>query len=79
MTHMGQAIELALSAASWRVAPRSTGPAIRSSRLYLQAGIKLGISHSGRRSLAARVFGATGDGETVQTNLGFQYLDHSLT
>lgn len=39
------------------------------SRLYRQAGIKLGSSHSGRRSLAARVLAATGDVETVQTIL----------
>ncbi|MBF7142591.1 tyrosine-type recombinase/integrase [Pseudomonas sp. hsmgli-8] len=47
------------------------------SRLYQQAGITLGSSHSGRRSLAARVLAATGDAETVQTMLGHQHLDHS--
>ena len=47
------------------------------SRLYRQAGIKLGSSHSGRRSLAARVLAATGDVETVHTILGHQHLDHS--
>ncbi|MFU3033097.1 integrase [Pseudomonas aeruginosa] len=47
------------------------------SRLYRQAGIKLGSSHSGRRSLAARVLAATGDVATVQTILGHQHLDHS--
>ncbi len=46
------------------------------SRLYRQAGIKLGSSHSGRRTLAARVQAATGDVETVQTVLGRQELDH---
>lgn len=47
------------------------------SRLYRQAGIKLGSSHSGRRLLAARVLAATGDVETVQTILGHQHLNHS--
>lgn len=47
------------------------------SRLYRQASIKLGSSHSGRRSLAAKVLAATGDVETVQTILGHACLDHS--
>jgi len=47
------------------------------SRLYPNARIKLGSSHSGRRSLAARVLAATGEVETVQTILGHQHLDHS--
>lgn len=47
------------------------------SRLYRQAGIKLGSSHSGRRTLAARVLAATGDVETVQAVLGHQELDHT--
>ncbi|EKT4478408.1 tyrosine-type recombinase/integrase [Pseudomonas putida] len=47
------------------------------SRLYRQAGIKQGSSHSGRRSLAAKVLQATGDVETVQTILGHACLDHS--
>lgn len=47
------------------------------SRLYRQAGIKQGSSHSGRRSLAAKVLAATGDVETVQTILGHSCLDHS--
>ncbi|HIE2516866.1 TPA: tyrosine-type recombinase/integrase [Pseudomonas aeruginosa] len=47
------------------------------SRIYRQAGIKLGSSHSGRRTLAARVLAATGDVETVQTILGHQHIDHS--
>jgi len=46
------------------------------SRLYRQAGIKQGSSHSGRR-LAAKVLAATGDVETVQTILGHACLDHS--
>lgn len=47
------------------------------SRLYRQAGIKHGSSHSGRRSLAAKVLAATDDVETVQTILGYACLDHS--
>ncbi|UBZ00487.1 integrase (plasmid) [Pseudomonas cannabina pv. alisalensis] len=46
------------------------------SRLYRQAGVKFGSSHSERRSRAARVLAATGDVDTVQTILGHQ-LDHS--
>ncbi|MGP9768279.1 tyrosine-type recombinase/integrase [Halomonas sp. AOP13-D3-9] len=47
------------------------------SRLYRQAGIKLGSSHSGRRTLAARVLAATGDIEAVQAILGHSELDHT--
>lgn len=47
------------------------------SRLYRQAGIKQGSSHSGRRTLAARVLAGTGDVEVVQAILGHQELDHS--
>ncbi len=47
------------------------------SRLYRQAGIKLGSSHSGRRTLAARVLAATADVETVQAVLGHSELDHT--
>ena len=47
------------------------------SRLYPQAGIKQGSSHSSRRSLAAKVLAATGDVETVQTILGHFCIDHS--
>lgn len=81
MTHKGQAFELAFK---HRVL--DGGPAVYRacdalqqtiSRLYRQAGIKGGSSHSGRRSLAARVLAATGDVETVQTILGHQSLDHS--
>lgn len=46
-------------------------------RLYRQAGIKLRSSHSGRRTLAARVLAATGDVETVQAVLGHSELDHT--
>ncbi len=47
------------------------------SRLYRQAGIKHGSSHSGRRTLAAKVLAATGDVETVQMILGHACLDLS--
>jgi site-specific recombinase XerD len=46
-------------------------------RLYRQAGIKQGSSHSGRRSLAAKVLAATGSVEIVQTILGHACLDHT--
>lgn len=81
MTHKGQAFEL-----SFKRRELESGPEVYRacdalqqtiSRLYRQAGIKLGSSHSGRRSLAARVLAATGDVETVQTILGHQHLDHS--
>ncbi|GKS06678.1 hypothetical protein PSTH1771_16700 [Pseudomonas syringae pv. theae] len=39
--------------------------------------INQGSSHSGRRSLAAKVLAATGDVETVQTILGRACFDHS--
>lgn len=47
------------------------------SRIYRQAGIKHGSSHSGRRTLAATVLAATGDVDIVQTILGHAQLDHS--
>ncbi|WP_055137503.1 site-specific integrase [Pseudomonas corrugata] len=34
-------------------------------------------SHSGRRTLAAKVLAATGDVDTVQTILGHSHLDHA--
>lgn len=73
-THKGQAFELAFkhreldSGSEVYRACDSLQQAI--SRLYRQAGIKQGSSHSGRRSLAAKVLAATGDVETVQTILG---------
>ncbi|KPB36941.1 Integrase [Pseudomonas amygdali pv. sesami] len=81
MTHKGQAFELAFK---HRVL--DSGPEVYRAcdalqqtitRLYRQAGIKQGSSHSGRRSLAAKVLAATGDVETVQTILGHACLDHS--
>jgi site-specific recombinase XerD len=47
------------------------------SQLYRHARIKLGSSHSGQRSLAARVLAATGDVETVQSILGHQHRSTS--
>jgi len=43
----------------------------------LRSAIQNGSSHSGRRSLAAKVLAATGDVETVQTILGHACLDHA--
>ncbi|MBM1197645.1 tyrosine-type recombinase/integrase [Pseudomonas weihenstephanensis] len=80
-THKGQAFELA-----FKHRQLDSGPEVYRacdslqqtiSRLYRQAGIKQGSSHSGRRSLAAKVLAATGDVETVQTILGHACLDHS--
>ena len=81
MTHKGQAFELA-----FKHRQLDSGPEVYRacdalqqtiSRLYRQAGITLGSSHGGRRSLAAKVLAATGDVETVQTILGHSCLDHS--
>lgn len=80
MTHKGQAFELA-----FKHRQLDSGPEVYRAcdalqqtvtRLYRQAGIKQGSSHSGRRSLAAKVLAATGDVETVQTILGHACLDH---
>ncbi|WP_328824496.1 tyrosine-type recombinase/integrase [Pseudomonas arcuscaelestis] len=73
-THKGQAFELAFKHRELESGPKvyracdSLQQTI--SRLYRQAGIKQGSSHSGRRSLAAKVLAATGDVETVQMILG---------
>lgn len=81
MTHKGQAFELAFKRRELDSGPEvyRACDALQQtiSRLYRQAGIKQGSSHSGRRSLAARVLAATGDVETVQAILGHQHLDHS--
>ncbi|MEB8059248.1 tyrosine-type recombinase/integrase [Pseudomonas fulva] len=45
--------------------------------IYRQAGIKHGSSHSGRRTLAAKVLAVTGKVDTVQTILGHSHLDHT--
>lgn len=47
------------------------------SRLYRQAGIKLGSSHSGHRTLACMVLADTGDVEMAQAMLCHQDLDHT--
>jgi len=79
-THKGQAFELAFKHRELHGRPEvyracdSLQQTI--SRLYRQAGIKQGSSHSGRRSLAAKILAATGDFETVQTILGHSSIDH---
>lgn len=82
MTHKGQAFELAFKRRELESGPEvyRACDALQQtiSRLYRQAGIKLGSSHSGRRSLAARVLAATGDVETVQMILGHKHLDRNL-
>jgi len=81
LSHKGQAFELAFKhrqLACGPVAYRACDALQQTfTRLYRQAGIKQGSSHSGRRSLAAKVLAATGDVETVQTILGHACLDHS--
>lgn len=81
MTHKGEAFELAFKHRDVESGPEvyRACDALQQtiSRLYRQAGIKAGSSHSGRRSLAARVLAGAGDVETVQTILGHQHLDHS--
>jgi site-specific recombinase XerD len=81
MTFKGEAFELA-----FKHRMLDTGPEVYRccdslqqtfSRLYRQAGIKGGSSHSGRRTLAAKVLAATGDVDTVQAILGHSQLDHS--
>ncbi|AMB88295.1 integrase [Pseudomonas agarici] len=81
MTHKGQSFELAFKHRLLESGPEvyracdSLQQTI--SRLYRQAGIKQESSHSGRRSLAAKVLAAIGDVETVQVILGHADLDHS--
>lgn len=80
LTHKGRAFELAR-----KVRELNTGPveyrccdALQQlmSRLYRQAGIKGGSSHSGRRTLAAKVLATTGKVELVQLLLGHAEADH---
>lgn len=74
MTHKGQAFELAFKHRMLDAGPEvyRACDALQQtmSRLYRQAGIKGGSSHSGRRTLASRVLAATGDVDTVQAILG---------
>ncbi|MDS9918780.1 tyrosine-type recombinase/integrase, partial [Pseudomonas aeruginosa] len=81
MTHKGQSFELAFKHRELESGPEvyRACDALQQTmtRLYRQAGIKGGSSHSGRRPLAARVLAATGDVDTVQAILGHQHLDHS--
>lgn len=81
LTHKGRAFELAFK-------PRQISTGVEMyrccdalqqamSRIYRQAGIKGGSSHSGRRTLAARVLAKTGKVEDVQQVLGHVDLDHS--
>ena len=80
LTHKGRAFELAR-----KVRQLQGGPveyrccdALQQlmSRLYRQAGIKGGSSHSGRRTLAAKVLATTGKVELVQLLLGHAEADH---
>jgi len=81
LTHKGRAFEMAAKRRELDSGPMEyrACDALQQtmSRLYRQAGIKLGSSHSGRRTLAARILAATGDVETVQAVLGHQELDHT--
>lgn len=81
LTHKGRSFEMAVKRRELDAGPKEyrACDALQQtmSRLYRQAGIKLGSSHSGRRTLAARVLAATGDVETVQAVLGHQELDHT--
>lgn len=81
MAHKGQAFELAFKHRQLDSGPMTyrACDALQQTitRLYLQAGIKQGSSHSGRRSLAAKVLASTGDVEAVQAILGHACLDHS--
>lgn len=83
MTHKSQAFELA-----FKHQMLDSGPEVYRacdslqqtiSRLYKQAGITQGSSHSGRRSLSAKVLAATGDVETVQMILGHSDLDQVIS
>jgi integrase len=80
-THKGQAFELTFKHRQLKSGPIAyqACDALQQTftRLYRQAGINQGSSHSGRRSLAARVLAATGSVETVQIILGHVCLDHS--
>lgn len=80
LSHKGRAFELAR-----KTRQLITGPieyrccdALQQlmSRLYRQAGIKGGSSHSGRRTLAAKLLAKTGQIDLVQMLLGHAEPDH---
>lgn len=80
LTHKGRAFELAR-----KIRHLTSGPveyrccdALQQlmSRLYRQAGIKGGSSHSGRCTLAAKVLAKSGKVELVQLLLGHAEPDH---
>jgi len=80
LTHTGRAFELARKVRQLRGGPVEYRccDALQQlmSRLYRQAGIKGGSSHSGRRTLAAKVLANTGQIEVVQLQLGHAEPDH---
>lgn len=84
ITHKGQAFELAFKHRQLDSGPgRCTEPVIHCSKPSAGCTDKQvsnrGASHSGRRSLAAKVLAATGDVEIVQTILGHAWIIASLT
>lgn len=81
LTHKGRAFELARKRRLLDSGPAEylCCDALQQamSRVYRQAGIKGGSSHSGRRTLAARVLADSGCVELVQQVLGHSELDHT--
>ncbi|GGJ52349.1 hypothetical protein ALP32_200400 [Pseudomonas avellanae] len=80
LSHKGEAFELAFKHRMLDSGPevyRCCDTLQQTFSLYRQAGIEGGSSHSGRRTLAAKVLAATGDVEMVQILLGHACLDHS--
>ncbi|HHQ4663814.1 TPA: tyrosine-type recombinase/integrase, partial [Aeromonas veronii] len=80
LTHKGRAFELARKVCQLQGVPVEyrccDAQQQLMSRLYRQAGIKGGSSHSGRRTLAAKVLANTGKIEVVQMLLGHAEPDH---
>lgn len=80
LTHKGRAFELARKVRQLRggLVEYRCCDALQQlmSRLYRQAGIKGGSSHSGRRTLVAKVLATTGQIEVVQLLLGHAEPDH---
>ncbi len=81
MPHKGQSFELAFNHCELESGPDVYRACVALqqtiTRLNRPAGIKLGSTNSGRRSLAARVLATTGDVETVLSILGRRHLDQS--